>query len=103
MAYSRFQTGTVLRLVGLTATLMALIWVVSHTSWYVSMILLALATVGQAMMLVHFANRSSREVARFLDAIAFDDTSASFQGLRGEGAFADLGAAMTRVLDRLRQ
>lgn len=102
MAFSRFQAGTFLRLAALTTTLMALIWVVSHTSWYVSMSLLALATIGQAMMLVHFVNRSSREVARFLDAIAFDDTSASFQGLLGDGAFADLGAAMTRVLDKLR-
>lgn len=103
MAFSRFQTEAFLRLAGLIATLTALIWVVSHTSWYVSMMLLALATIGQAMMLVYFTNRSNREVARFLDAIAFDDTSASFQGLSGDGAFADLGAAMTRVLDKLRK
>jgi nitrogen fixation/metabolism regulation signal transduction histidine kinase len=64
--------------------------------------LLALGTIVQSMMLVQHANRSSREVARFLDAIAFDDTSASFQGLSGEGPFAELGAAMARVLDRLR-
>ncbi|HEU0096901.1 MAG TPA: ATP-binding protein, partial [Rhizomicrobium sp.] len=102
MAYSRFQTATFLRLAVLMATLMALIWAVSHTDWYVCMLLLALAAVGQAMLLVHHANRSSREVARFLDAIAFDDTSASFQGLSREGPFAELGAAMTRVLDRLR-
>jgi two-component system nitrogen regulation sensor histidine kinase NtrY len=102
MAYSRFQVATFLRLAGLIATLMALIWVVSHTDWYVCMLLLALATIGQSMLLVQHANRSSREVARFLDAIAFDDTSASFQGLSGKGPFAELGAAMTRVLDRLR-
>jgi two-component system nitrogen regulation sensor histidine kinase NtrY len=102
MAYSRFQAATFLRLAGLIATLMALIWVVSHTDWYVCMLLLGLATIAQSMLLVQHANRSSREVARFLDAIAFDDTSASFQGLSGKGPFAELGAAMTRVLDRLR-
>ena len=102
MAYSRFQTAAFLRLAGLAATLMALAWAVGHTDWYVCMLLLALATVAQAVALVRFAGRSSREVARFLDAIAFDDTSASFQGLSREGPFAELGAAMARVLDRLR-
>jgi nitrogen fixation/metabolism regulation signal transduction histidine kinase len=102
MAYSRFQAATLLRLAGLMATLMALIWAVSHTDWYVCMLLLGLATIAQSLLLVQHANRSSREVARFLDAIAFDYTSASFQSLSGQGPFAELGAAMTRVLDRLR-
>jgi nitrogen fixation/metabolism regulation signal transduction histidine kinase len=102
MAYSRFQAATFLRLAGLIGTLMALVWAVSHTDWYVCMLLLALASVVQSMLLVQHANRSSREVARFLDAIAFDDASASFQGLSREGPFAELGAAMTQVLDRLR-
>jgi nitrogen fixation/metabolism regulation signal transduction histidine kinase len=102
MAFSRFQTGTFLRLAGLMATLLVLVWAAVHTSWYVSMMLLAGAVIAQTIMLIHFATRSSREVARFLNAIAFDDTSASFQLLSGDSAFADLSAAMTRVLDRLR-
>ena len=43
MAYSRIQAATLLRLAGLMVTLMALIWTVSHTDWYVCMLLLALA------------------------------------------------------------
>jgi two-component system nitrogen regulation sensor histidine kinase NtrY len=66
------------------------------------MALLAAAVFAQAAMLMHFAARSSREVARFLDAIAFDDASTSFQTLSGDSSFAELGTAMTRVLDRLR-
>jgi nitrogen fixation/metabolism regulation signal transduction histidine kinase len=102
MAFSRFQLGTFLRLTALMVTLLALVWVVTHTSWLVSMALLAMAVIAQALMLVHFATRSSREITRFLEAIAFDDPSASFQALSSDGAFAELGAAMTRVLDRLR-
>jgi two-component system nitrogen regulation sensor histidine kinase NtrY len=102
MAFSRFQVGTFVRLTGLMATLLVLAWVATHTAWFVSMALLAAAVIAQAMMLIHFATRSGREVARFLDAIAYDDPSASFQALSGDGAFTELGAAMTRVLDRLR-
>jgi two-component system, NtrC family, nitrogen regulation sensor histidine kinase NtrY len=102
MAFSRFHAGILLRITGLAATLAALGWMASHTSWYVSMTLLTVATIAQAMLLMHFATRSGREVARFLDAVAFDDTSASFTALSRDGSFADLGAAMTRVLDQLR-
>ena len=102
MTYSRFSADTLLRLAGVMATLTALIWAVSRTDWYVCMLILAAATIGQAALLVHFTRRSSREVARFLDAVAFDDGSVSFQGLAREGSFAELGAAMTRVMDRLR-
>jgi nitrogen fixation/metabolism regulation signal transduction histidine kinase len=102
MAFSRFQVGTFVRLTGLMATLLVLAWVATHTAWFVSMALLAVAVIAQAVLLIHFATRSGREVARFLDAIAYDDPSASFQALSGDGAFTELGAAMTRVLDRLR-
>jgi two-component system nitrogen regulation sensor histidine kinase NtrY len=103
MTFSHFQAGTVLRMAALTATLMALAWIAGQTNWYVCILLLALAAIAQGVLLAHFANRSSRAVARFLDAIAYDDTTASFQGLRGDAAIADLGAAMTRVLDKLRK
>ncbi len=102
MAYSRFSAQTLLRLGGLMATLAALIWTVTNTDWYVCMLILAAMTVGQAVLLLHFTRRSSREVARFLEAVAFDDSTVSFQGLAKEDPFSELGAAMTRVMERLR-
>jgi two-component system nitrogen regulation sensor histidine kinase NtrY len=103
MVFSRFQTGIALRVTGLAATLMVLAWVIARTGWYISMTLLALTAGAQALLLVRYATRAGREVARFLDAIAFDDPTASFQGLSRDGALADLGAAMTGVLTRLRR
>jgi two-component system nitrogen regulation sensor histidine kinase NtrY len=54
------------------------------------------------VLLMQFATQSSREVARFLDAISFDDTSQSFSALAGDSAHQELGAAMGHVLDLLR-
>ena len=102
MAFSRFQAGTLIRAAGLGATLVLLAWMATHTNWYVGMGLVILAAIGQAAGLVQFATRSAREVARFLDCVAFDDTSASFSGLARDSAFTELSAAMTRVMDRLR-
>src|ERR1700722_18175606 len=102
MAFSRLQTGIFLRVTALITTLAILVWMIAHTGWYVTIAIFASAAIAQVAMLIHFATRSGREIARFLDAIAFDDTSANFSALASDSALADLGTAMTRVLDQLR-
>jgi two-component system nitrogen regulation sensor histidine kinase NtrY len=102
MAYSRFHAEIIVRVLALGLTIALCAWMVVHTSWYVNIGLFAAAALGQAALLVRFASRPGREVARFLDSIAFDDTSAGFSALREDAAFAELGAAMSRVLDALR-
>jgi len=102
MAYNRFETGIFLRVAGLAATLAVLTWMIVSTDWYVTMALVTTAILAQAVLLGHFAAHSGREVARFLDAVAFGDNSASFAAFSRDHAFAELGASMTRVLDRLR-
>jgi two-component system nitrogen regulation sensor histidine kinase NtrY len=103
MAFSRFQAGMVLRIGLILFTTLLLAYVATQTIWYVSMGLLALAVIGETLVLIHFATRWSREVTRFLDAMAFDDASASFTGLSQDGAFGELGNAMDRVMAKLRQ
>lgn len=102
MDYSRFQAGILFRVIALVATLAALAWVTLNTGWYVTIALFMAAVVGEVIALMHFATRSGREVARFLDAVAFDDNTIAFSALSRDAALADLGTAMTRVLDQLR-
>lgn len=102
MVFRSFQTGVLLRVAGLLATLALLAWMATHTAWYVTMAICAAAAVTQTILLTRYASSTGREVARFLNALAFDDTSASFSALGRDKNFADLGRAMTRVLDQLR-
>ena len=102
MGFSRFYTGVVWRAVVLFLTITALAWMITRTQWYVTIALLSVAALAETALLVRFSTQSSREVARFLDALAVDDLSQSFTGLRSDGAFRELGAAMERVLAKLR-
>jgi two-component system nitrogen regulation sensor histidine kinase NtrY len=102
MGYSRFRTGIALRAVALALTIAAAACMIAQTRWYVTITLVLAIVLAQIVALVRFATQSSREVARFLDAISFDDTSQSFSGLLGDSAHSELGAAMTRVLTQLR-
>jgi nitrogen fixation/metabolism regulation signal transduction histidine kinase len=101
MEFSRFRAGIALRAGALFVTLLLAVWMAMHTHWYVGTTLVAMAAVVQMALFYQFATQSGREIARFLDAIAFDDTSQSFTNLTGDSAFRELGAAMTRVIDRL--
>jgi two-component system nitrogen regulation sensor histidine kinase NtrY len=102
MAFSGFQTGIALRIAGLLAILALLVWMGINTHWYVTMTICAAAAFAQGVMLTRYSARTGREVARFLDAIAFDDPSANFLVLSRDGSFGELGTAMTRVLEKLR-
>src|SRR6185437_9791761 len=57
---------------------------------------------GETVTLIRFSTQSSREIARFLDALSVDDLSQSFVRLTSDGAHGELGNAMERVLARLR-
>jgi two-component system, NtrC family, nitrogen regulation sensor histidine kinase NtrY len=102
MAYSRFQLGVLLRVLALVATLSVLAWCVTHTDWYVTILILIAASITQVFTLLNFVNRSGREMARFLGAVAFDDTSVTFSAFSTDRAFGELNAAMTRVMNQLR-
>ena len=102
MVYSRFRVSMALLIGTLALTIAGAAWMITQTHWYVTISLVLAIALAQGFALVRLATQSSREVARFLDAISFDDTSQSFSGLLGDSAHSELGLAMTRVLTQLR-
>jgi|HubBroStandDraft_5_1064220.scaffolds.fasta_scaffold43082_2 two-component system nitrogen regulation sensor histidine kinase NtrY len=102
MAFSRFRAGIALRTVLLFLSLVAIAEMLARTRWYLTIALCAAAALFQVVLLIRFVAQSSREVARFLEAVSFDDPSQSFSGLTGDGVHTELGTAMTHVMDSLR-
>jgi nitrogen fixation/metabolism regulation signal transduction histidine kinase len=102
MVFDRFQTGLVLRVLLLALTLALQAWIVEHSRWYITMALLMVVILAQLVALLRAANRSTQEVARFLNAIEYDDHTASFSNVHGSPTMAALGQAMSAVMDQLR-
>jgi two-component system, NtrC family, nitrogen regulation sensor histidine kinase NtrY len=100
--FGRFGAGMALRIAVLFLTILAAAWMIANTAWYVTIAICAAAALAETALLGRFATQSSRELARFLDALAVDDTSQGFSALSGDSAHRELGAAMGRVLARLR-
>jgi two-component system, NtrC family, nitrogen regulation sensor histidine kinase NtrY len=102
MAFSPFRAGVALRAAMLFLTIAAAAWMIVNTQWYVTIALFLAAAFGETVTLIRFSTQSSREIARFLDALSVDDLSQSFVRLTSDGAHGELGNAMERVLARLR-
>ena len=102
MVSSPFRNGIAVRAAALFLTIGAAAWMIANTQWYVTITLCTGAALAETILLVRFSMQSSREVARFLDALSVDDLSQSFAGLTADGAHRELGTAMERVLARLR-
>lgn len=102
MASSPFRAGVLARAAALLLTIGAVAWMIANTQWYVTIGLFIGMALYETVALVRFVSQSSREIARFLDALSVDDLSQSFGGLVADGAHHELGTAMERVLARLR-
>jgi len=102
MGFSRFGLVMLLRIAALTATLGALAWLAANTAWYVTMALVLAAAAAQAGSMLYSVATTNREIARFLNAVAYDDLTQSFSDWGLGGSFRDLGAALDRVMERLR-
>ena len=102
MVSSPFRAGVLVRAAALFLTIGAVAWMIANTQWYVTITIFIALGLYESVALVQFASQSSREVARFLDALSVDDLSQSFGGLVADGAHHELGTAMERVLARLR-
>lgn len=102
MVSNRFIASTVVRSGTLVITVVAGAWMIVHTQWYVAICLCLAAATTQIALLARLSTRSNRELARFLDAIAADDTSQSFSGLSKDSTYSELASAMTGVATKLR-
>ncbi|GAA0568180.1 sensor histidine kinase [Rhizomicrobium electricum] len=102
MVCSRFQAEIGVRTALLALTLFVFAWIVLATSWIATGVLVLTAAVAEAVFLARYAARASRETARFLDALTYEDVTQSFAGFSQDGASQDLGKAMARVMAMLR-
>ncbi len=103
MVFRHFRTRCIVRVAFLSATICALAFVLFQTTYYTTVLILAGIALYQAYALIHYVERTNRDLTRFLQAIRYEDFSQSFSG-RGLGsAFDDLKKAFNDVLNAFRR
>lgn len=98
-----FRTQCILRVLGIAATLAVALYLAVGRASYLAAVLLALFAAYQVARLIHYVDRTNREVSRFLQSIRYDDFSQSFpSGGRG-ASFEELSKAISEVMNDFRE
>ena len=103
MVYKNFRLNCILRILVLGATIYLLFYLLSQTSLYAMGFITGVIILYEMYSLIHYVERTNRDLTRFLDAIKYEDFSQTFLGAGFGSSFNDLKAAFNAVLTKFQQ
>ncbi|OGG54324.1 MAG: histidine kinase [Candidatus Handelsmanbacteria bacterium RIFCSPLOWO2_12_FULL_64_10] len=103
MVSERFRAQCIVRALLLSATITLWVYLFFETSYYATLLIVGGIAVYQVYALIHYVEKTNRDLDRFLQAIRGADFSQTFTG-KGLGASFDaLKAAFNEVLNEFRR
>ena len=105
MAYKKFRINCVLRVILLTATIALFFYLLFQTRLYAAVFLLGLILIYQAYALVHYVEKTNRDLARFFNSVKFGDFSQTFKEQGGSlgSSFDELSSALAGLTEAFRK
>ncbi|UCE24410.1 MAG: GHKL domain-containing protein [Candidatus Zixiibacteriota bacterium] len=98
MAYRFFRINCFVRIIALSATILLLVYLLRETTLYATSLVAAIAVVLQVASMIHYVEKTNRDLARFLTSIKYSDFSQSFAGRQRGSSFESLNAAFDEVI-----
>ncbi|MFC2160579.1 PAS domain-containing sensor histidine kinase [Acidobacteriota bacterium] len=103
MVYRRFRVNCVLRVIILAATLALFFFLLFKTNLHAALFILGMAILYQSYALIHYIEKTNRDLTRFFQSIKFSDFSQSFKDTTQGKSFTNLRTAFNDVLDAFRK
>ena len=103
MVYRRFRINCVLRVIALAVTLALFFFLLFRTTLHAALFILGVAIIYQSYALIHYIEKTNRDLTRFFQSIKFSDFSQSFRDSSQGKSFANLRMAFNEVLDAFRK
>jgi nitrogen fixation/metabolism regulation signal transduction histidine kinase len=103
MVFKRFGVIVFLRTIVLCVSAFILIYLLTRTSFIATPFIVALIIVAQMYSLVHYVQKTNRDIARFFDSIKYSDFSQSFRSTVKGSSFEELSNAFSEVIDEFRK
>src|SRR5262245_42720812 len=100
MVYRRFRLQVVGRVLLLAGSLLLLFYLLYGTSLHATIVIVAGLCFYQIHSLLHYVEKTNRDLSRFFDAIKHSDFSQSFTGAGLGSAFDELKAAFSEVISK---
>ncbi len=100
MEFSRFRRGVIFRVLFLAAAVFLLFWLLFRTGYVLASLLAGGLILYLVINLIHFAETTNREVARFFQAVQHADFTQSFPVRDMGPTFEQLAESFSRVTRR---
>jgi nitrogen fixation/metabolism regulation signal transduction histidine kinase len=103
MVYKRFRIVLVSRVLLLGAFIFLFYYLVLQTSYYAATFIVAVIIIYQVVTLIHYVEKTNRDLSRFLDAIKYSDFSQTFISTGLGSSFNELKEAFNEVILKFQQ
>lgn len=103
MVFRRFRINCVLRVIALSTTLALFFFLLFKTTLHAALFILGVVILYQSYALIHYVEKTNRDLTRFFQSIKFSDFSQSFKDSGQGKSFANLRLAFNEVLDAFRK
>jgi len=103
MVYKGFRLNCFVRVIALASTISLFFILLFKTDLYAALVIIGTAIIYQCYSLIHFVEKTNRELTRFFQSIKFSDFSQTFRDSKEGKSFAELRLAFNDVLDAFRK
>jgi two-component system nitrogen regulation sensor histidine kinase NtrY len=103
MIFKRFSVAVLIRTVFICLSAFLLIYILSNTTFIATPFIVAILIVAQIYSLIHYVQKTNRDIARFFDSIKYSDFSQSFRTNVKGSSFEELNSAFSKVIDEFRK
>jgi two-component system, NtrC family, nitrogen regulation sensor histidine kinase NtrY len=102
MVYKRFLLGVVIQQVILAMTLWIFFWTIFKPHMVITSVNLAMLVVFEIIYLIHFINKTNRDLTRFFDAFRFQDGTVTFIAPKRKEKYSSLYLSFEKLLVEFR-
>ena len=95
--FKSFRLNITFRILSLIALVLALVYCVTQTEYYITMFILFVVLVLTAVDMVRYVNQSNRDFTAFLLGIKYDDFSATYSGHHKGKTFGEMYQAFNDI------
>ena len=103
MVFRSFRLICIVRIILLAATILLLVYLIRETSLLATSLIVGAAVVAQVVSLVHYVEKTNRDLTRFLASIRYSDFSQAFTSGQRGCSFEKLNAAFADVISEFQK
>lgn len=103
MVYNRFRLNCIIRVMLLGLTILGFFFILFKTSLYAALFIIGVFVIYQTYALIHYVEKTNRDLTRFFTSIRYSDFSQSFKDAGLGSSFDGLRKAFTDVMNAFRK